>query len=94
MAMIFKGNVSIFSNTKGEVVVKADAEGRFNADNAQELYKTVLEVAKKNKLTPRVYKPEATGDTPILMCDRYGKPYIALLPERKAPSKVLVTKLA
>ena len=46
MAMIFKGNVSIFSNTKGEVVVKADAEGRFNADNAQELYKTVLEVAK------------------------------------------------
>ena len=65
MAMIFKGNVSIFSNTKGEVVVKADAEGRFNADNAQELYKTVLEVAKKNKLTPRVYKPEATGDTPI-----------------------------
>jgi len=35
MAMIFKGNVSIFSNTKGEVVVKPDAEGRFNVDNAQ-----------------------------------------------------------
>lgn len=94
MAMIFKGNVSIFSNTKKEVVVKPDAEGRFNADNAQELYTTMLEVAKKNKLTPRVFKPEATGDTPILMCDRYGKPYVALLPERKAPSKVTVTKLA
>ena len=80
MAMIFKGNVSIFSNTKGEVVVKPDAEGRFNA--------------KKNKLTPRVFKPEVTGDTPILMCDRFGKPYVALLPERKAPSKVTITKLA
>jgi len=28
MAMIFKGNVSIFSNTKGEVVVKAWRSGK------------------------------------------------------------------
>lgn len=94
MAKIYQGNVSVFSNTKNELVVKADDDGKFSHENVAELYTTMVALGKKHKMTVRVYKPEATGDTPVLMTDRYGKPYIALLPERKAPSKVVVTKLA
>ncbi len=94
MAMIWnRGNVSIFANTKGEVVVKPDVDGKFNADNVAELYTTMLEVAKKNKLTPKVYKPESSGDTPLLFADKWGKPYVAVLPASKAPSKVTVKKV-
>lgn len=94
MAKIYQGKVSVFSNTKNELVVRPDNDGKFTQDNVQELYTTMVALGKKHKMTVRVYKPEATGDTPVLMTDRYGKPYIALLPERKAPSKVVVTKLA
>lgn len=94
MAMIWnKGTVSLFANTKGEVVVKPDPDGKFTADNVAELYETMLQVAKKNKLTPKVYKPEASGNTPLLFSDRWGKPYIAILPASKAPSKVEVKKV-
>jgi len=54
----------------------------------------MLALSKKHKMEVRVFKPDTGGDTPVLMSDRWGKPYIALLPERKAPSKVVVTKLA
>ena len=96
MAKIYQGKVSLFSNLKKEVVVKPDVDGKFDSESIAELYKTMLTVAKSNKLTPKVFKPEATGDTPVLMSDRWGKPYIALLPERKAPGaiKITVVKLA
>jgi hypothetical protein len=46
-------------------------------------------------LTPRVFKPEAAGDTPVLMADRWGNPYLALLPQQKVAGPVVkVTKLA
>jgi hypothetical protein len=94
MAMIWnKGTVSLFANTKGEVIVKPDPDGKFTAENVAELYETMLQVAKKNKLTPKVYKPEASGNTPLLFADRWGKPYIAILPASKAPSNVVVKKV-
>lgn len=94
MAMIYKGKVSIFQNTKGQITVKRDDEGNFSADNVDELYAKMLEFSKKLKAEIKAFKPEANANTPVLLSDRYGNPYIALLKESKAPSKVKVTKLA
>lgn len=94
MAKIYQGKVSVFSNDKNQLVVKADADGKFTHENVSELYTTMLALSKKHKMEVRVFKPDTNGDTPVLMSGRWGKPYIALLPERKAPSKVVVTKLA
>lgn len=91
MAKIYQGKVSVFSNSKDELVVKADSDGKFDMNNVAELYSTMLTLSKKHKFKVRVYKPEANGDTPVLMADRWGKPYVALLPERKAPGTVKVT---
>ncbi len=96
MAKIYKGTVSIVLNTKKEITVKADADGKFSHDNAGELYSMMLSFGKKHKAPLRVYKPEANGNTPLLFADRWGNPYVAILPESQAPSKVkvTVTKLA
>ena len=94
MAKIYQGTVSVFKNTKNEITVKADADGKFSMENVVELYKTIQELSKKLKLTARIYKPEASGTVPLLFSDKWGNPYLALLPESKAPSKATVTKLA
>ena len=94
MAKIYKGRVSVYSNNQNQLVVKPDDEGKFNHENVAELYKTMCQLAKKHKMEVRVFKPEQLGDTPVLMADRWGKPYIALLPERKAPGALTVTKPA
>lgn len=92
MAKIYNGNVSIIKNLKGQITVQADADGKFNATNVDELYKTMVSLGKKHKAECRFYKPEQLGDTPLLFADRWGKPYVALLPARKAPSGVTITK--
>jgi hypothetical protein len=98
MAKIYQGKVSVFSNSNKQLVVKPDDSGNFNHENVSELYKTMLTLGKKHKMEVRVFKPEneTNCDTPLLMADRWGKPYVALLPERKAPGavKVTVQKLA
>jgi hypothetical protein len=96
MAKIYQGQVSVFSNSNNQLVVKPDVEGNFSHENVSELYSTMLTLGKKHKMEVRVFKPEneANCDTPLLMTDRWGKPYIALLPERKAPGKATVQKLA
>ena len=98
MAKIYQGKVSVFSNSNKQLVVKPDDSGKFDMNNVAELYKTMIDLGKKHKMEVRVFKPEneVNCDTPLLMSDRWGKPYIALLPERKAPGavKVTVQKLA
>ena len=94
MAMIYKQPVSVYANTKGELTVKPDADGKWTHDNVVELYKTMQRLAKEHKMPIRVFKPEANGTEPVLLTDRYGKPYLALLTASKAPSKMTVTKLA
>lgn len=95
MAMIYKFNVSIFQNTKGKIVVKRDDDGAFNANNADDLYKKMLEIGKKLKAEVNIFKPKADGNTPLLFADRYGNPYLALLPAREAPTgdKIVVKKV-
>lgn len=92
MAKIYNGNVSIVKNLKGQITVQPDAAGKFNAVNVQELYTTMCKLAKQHKAECRFYKPEAGGDTPLLFADRWGKPYVAVLPARKAPGGVTVTR--
>ncbi len=92
MAKIYNSTVSIIMNTKGQITVQADPDGKFTSANVDELYKTMLTLAKKHKAECRFYKPEAGGDTPILFADRWGKPYVAVLPARKAPGETTVTR--
>jgi hypothetical protein len=94
MAMMYKGQVSVFSNTKGELTVKPDVEGKYSFSNIEELYKTMQRLSKEHKMPIKAFKPEAGGNSPVLLTDRFGKPYLALLSASKAPSKPTVTKLA
>ena len=100
----FDGNVSIVLNTKGEIALKRDPEGKFSAENAAECYQTMTKLAKAragmqglqatiNKYS--LFMVEG-GTEPVLLANRYGNPYIALLPKR-ADGQVkrnAVTKLA
>ena len=96
-AKTFEGSVSIIKNTKGEAALKRDPEGKFNAANATECYSTLMTLAKKNKLTVNKYSlfiPEG-GTEPVMLANRFGNPYIALLPKRDGQAKrSSVTKLA
>lgn len=94
MAMIYKQSVSVFSNTKGELTVRADSQGKWSWETVVELYNRLLELSKEHKMPIRVFKPNPGGTQPVLLADRYGKPYLALLEPSKAPSKAKITKLA
>jgi hypothetical protein len=93
MAKIYNGSVSIIKNLKGFITVQADPDGKFTAANVDELYTTMLALAKKHKADCQFFTPEVGGDTPILFANPWGKPYMALLPARKAPGKVTVNKV-
>ena len=94
MAKIYNGTVSIIKNLKGFITVKADPEGKFTAANVDELYTTMLALGKEHKAECKFYTPEVGGDTPILCAgDWDGRPYMALLPARKAPGKVTVKRV-
>lgn len=93
-AKTFEGSVSIVRNTKGEIALKRDPEGKFSAANAAECYSTMAQLAKKHKLPVRLFTPDG-GTEPVLLADRYGNPYMALLSKRDGSAKRgSVTKLA
>ena len=96
---VFEGGVSIVLNTKGELALKRDPEGKFSASNAKECYDTLRALAKSRKASINKYSLFATdnGTEPVLLANRYGNPYIALLPKRDgggSAKKNAVTKLA
>ena len=96
-AKTFEGSVSIVLNTKGEIALKKDSEGKFTAENAVECYETLTKLAKARKATINKYSlyiPEG-GTEPVLLANRFGNPYIALLAKREAGTKTgKVVKLA
>lgn len=94
MATIYKEPVSIYSNQKGEITVRPDSTGKWNWQNTEEMLKRMQELSKEHKMPVKVFKPEPSGSVPVLLQDRYGKPYLALLAPSKAPSKATITKLA
>jgi hypothetical protein len=83
-AKTFEGRVSVIANSKGEIALKRNPEGKFTAEDAAEIHKVMMEAAKKHKATINKYSlflPEG-GTEPVLLANRYGNPYIALLPKR------------
>lgn len=102
-AKTFEGSVSIVKNTKGEIALKRDPEGKFNAGNSAECYRMMKQLAMttagKGKGMPinKYSLFVADGGTePVLLANRYGNPYIALLPKRGEgeTKRNAVTKLA
>jgi len=78
---VFTGTVSIVLNTKGEVALKADPDGKFSAADAAGLYTTMAELAKARKASVNKYSLFLVkgGTVPVLLANRYGNPYVALL---------------
>jgi hypothetical protein len=97
-AKTFDGSVSIVLNTKGEIALKRDPEGKFSAENAKECYDTMSKLAKARKASINKYSlfMVENGTEPVLLANRYGNPYIALLPKRAdgQAKRNAVTKLA
>jgi hypothetical protein len=96
-AKTFEGSVSIVLNTKGEIALKKDAGGKFSAANAAECYAKLQELSKARKASINKYSLFMVdkGTEPVLLANRYGNPYIALLPKQgDAAKRSSVTKLA
>ena len=91
MANVYKGSFGIKANTKGEVILAPHAEGKYTAADAVAVHKRVLAIAKEQKLVARLYKPDAKCTEPVVLCDKYGKPYLALLTKRAGPTGKAVT---
>lgn len=93
----FEGKVSVVLNTKGEIALKRDSEGAWDASQARELHTKIVELAKQRKTGINQYSLwiAPNGTEPVLLANRYGNPYIALLPKREdSGPKQKVTKLA
>lgn len=97
-AKTFEGGVSIIKNTKGEIALKRDPEGKFSASNAVECHAKLTELSKKLKAPINKYSLFVAdgGTEPVLLANRFGNPYIALLPKRSegGGKRNAVTKLA
>ena len=95
---IFNGSVSIIKNTKGEIALKKDPEGKFSTANAPECHARLIELAKKLKTPINKYSLfiADNGTEAVLLANRFGNPYIALLPKRGDGNtrRNAVTKLA
>lgn len=91
MARKFIGNVSVHTNPKGEIVLKRDAEGKWDATKVVGLLAKVKELAKEHKLpinSYTIYTPDKVDAkaklAPVLLSNKWGAPFIALLPELAA----------
>ena len=97
-AKTFEGSVSIVKNTKGEIALKRDPEGKFSAANATECHAKLTELSKKLKAPINKYSLFVAdgGTEPVMLANRFGNPYIALLPKRGDGNtkRNAVTKLA
>lgn len=93
----FEGKVSVVLNTKSEIALKRDAQGEWDATQAEALHGKMLELSKRLKKSINQYSLwiAPNGTVPVLLANRYGNPYIALLPKREdSAPKQKVQKLA
>jgi hypothetical protein len=86
MAKVYEGRFGIKANSKGEVVLGKQIEGKFTAADAATVLKRVQAIAKEHKLVARVFKPDAKATEPVILADKWGNPYLALLPKREGAS--------
>ena len=97
MAKTFEGNVSIYKNSKEKIVVKGDPKGNYNAENVDELVKVMTELGTKLKCECNFFIPETLPKSElkaVLLMNRWGAPYVAMLPESKSVAKATIQKLA
>lgn len=94
MSKVYKGQVSIIMNTRGELALRKDPEGRFSAANAAELHETLQHLSKRHKVPINKYSLfiAENGKVPVLLANRFGQPYLAILPE--SPAEVVARKRA
>jgi hypothetical protein len=80
----FSSSVSIVKNTKGEIALKKDPEGSFSAANAAECYTQMLALSQRLGLPINKYSLYIVegGTECVLLANRYGNPYIGVLPKR------------
>jgi len=102
MSKVFRGSVSIVKNTKGEIALKKDADGVFNAENVTELHAKFMSYVKDLKAPANKWSywiPENTdmkSAVPVLMADRFGNPRLTMMSPVTiiTAAKAKVTKLA
>ena len=83
MAKVYEGRFGIKANRKGEVVLGKLVDGKYTAADAATVLKRVQALAKEHKLVARVFKPDAKATEPVVLADKWGNPYLALLPKRE-----------
>lgn len=92
------GNVSVFPHDKktGEKTLKLrpDVEGAFSNENAAELRDTLRKLAKAHSRKDGIFNPDGKGSIPIILADRWGAPYMALLPDDGKVKRIKSEKLA
>lgn len=82
MAKIYEGRFGIRANSKGEVVLGKSVEGKYTAADAAVVLKRVVAIAKEQKLVARVFKPDPKATEAVVLADKWGNPYLALLPKK------------
>jgi len=94
----FEGTVSVVLNTKGEIALKRDANGAWDASQAEALYRKMQDLSKSKKKAINAYSLFLVegGTEVVLLANRFGNPYIAVLPKRDGggTNRAKVTKLA
>jgi len=101
----YDGSVSIIKNTKGTVVVEPDPAGNWSNDNAVDCLAKMLSLAKEHDAPVRIYygNGRKTGSLKTDKAeikqyiikgkdgapDRYGEPYMSLLPPKGAKSSAV-----
>jgi hypothetical protein len=85
----FEGKCSIYMNTVGKVVLKADPEGKWEAKDADKLAKKMVDLAKANKAKVGFFEPEqpyGTKGYSAAILHKGGSPYMAILADTNKPS--------
>jgi hypothetical protein len=82
MGKVYEGRFGIRANAKGEIVLakpKAGTQGKYTAADAAVVLKRVQALAKEHKLVARLYKPDPKATEPVILADKWGSPYLAVL---------------
>jgi hypothetical protein len=81
--------LSLIKNTNGEVALKRDLDGKWDATMAVALYERMQELSKTLNAPLHKWSLYVVdgGVDAVLMADRYGNPRLTLLPPKAQGSK-------
>jgi hypothetical protein len=89
MSRTFEGKVSLVKNTNGEIALKRDVDGKWDATMAVALYERMQELSETMNAPLHKWSLFVVdgGVDAVLMADRYGNPRLTLLPPKAQGSK-------